>query len=116
MKQRICLECESPLQGRVDKKYCSDYCRNAFNNRRHQQSKKLIRNTHNRLRKNYRILEALNSSGKTTVDRKFLLNEGFDFSLCTSIDTTQKGSIYYYMYNQGYIALDNNKYLLIRKD
>ena len=69
MGKKKCLECEEPVQGRVDKKFCSDYCRNSYNNRVNKDSKNLIRNTNNRLRKNYKILTELNSSGKTKVTR-----------------------------------------------
>ena len=33
LMEKKCLECESPLVGRVDKKFCSDYCRNSYNNK-----------------------------------------------------------------------------------
>ena len=53
MKQ--CLECDNEIKGRIDKKFCSDYCRNAYNNKLNKDSNNLVRNTNNRLRKNYRI-------------------------------------------------------------
>lgn len=31
--QKKCLECERPVFARVDKKFCSDGCRNAYNNK-----------------------------------------------------------------------------------
>ena len=31
MENRTCLECDNIVRGRVDKKFCSDYCRNADN-------------------------------------------------------------------------------------
>ena len=51
-----CLECGEPVIGRIDKKFCSDYCRNTFNNKVNKESKNLIRNINNRLRKNHRVL------------------------------------------------------------
>ncbi len=116
METRTCLECNTPVKGRVDKKFCSDYCRNAYNNRVNKDSKNLIRNTNNRLKKNYRILSALNTSGKRKIDRAVLLNNGFDFNLITSIYTTKTGNIYYYIYDQGYLALEDQLFLLIKKD
>ena len=29
---KLCLEHETPLIGRVDKKFCNDMCRNSYNN------------------------------------------------------------------------------------
>jgi hypothetical protein len=115
MKKK-CLECEEPIIGRIDKKFCSDYCRNTFNNKINKESKSLVRNVNNRLRKNYKILSELNSKGKTKVSRAKLYDRGFDFNLFTSIYRTKKGNEYYYLYDQGYLALENEYYLLIKKD
>ena len=51
MEQKLCLECGEQIQGRSDKKFCSDYCRNSHNNKVNTESKNLIRNTNNRLKK-----------------------------------------------------------------
>ena len=31
--KKQCPECEDPIIGRTDKKFCSDGCRNSYNNR-----------------------------------------------------------------------------------
>jgi predicted nucleic acid-binding Zn ribbon protein len=116
MDQKLCLECGEPIKGRSDKKFCNDYCRNAYNNKIHVDSKNLIRNTNNRLRKNFNTLTELNPTGKTKVTRTKLLNHNFDFNLFTSIYTTKTGNVYYYVYNQGYLKLENDYFLLIKKD
>lgn len=116
MQDKKCLECDDPFKGRIDKKFCSDYCRNSYNNKVNKDSKNLIRNTNNRLRKNYKILSELNQSGKTKTTRAKLLNHNFDFSFFTSIYTTKTGNTYFYIYDQGYLALENDFYLLIKKD
>lgn len=116
MEAKKCLECGDKVVGRVDKKFCSDYCRNAFNNKVDKESKNLIRNTNNRLRKNYKILMELNTSGKTKITRRKLFDKGFDFHFFTSIYTTKTGNTYYYIYDQGYLALENEMFLLIKKD
>ena len=114
--KKNCLECNEPIQGRIDKKFCSDYCRNTYNNKVNKESKNLLRNINNRLRKNHRLLTELNTTGKTKVTRKKLLDHNFDFNYFTSIYTTKTGNTYYYIYDQGYLALENDYYLLIKKD
>jgi hypothetical protein len=116
MKTKPCLECGGVVKGRIDKKFCSDYCRNSYNNKINKDSKNLVRNINNRLRKNYKILTELNPFGKTKVSRAKLYDKGFDFHLFTSIYTTKKGSTYFYVYNQGYLALENDLFLLIERD
>ncbi len=114
--ERVCPECGNKIIGRADKKFCSDACRNAHNNALNKDSKNLVRNINNRLRKNYRILEALNSREKTKVTKDRLLQQGFSFDYFTSIYTTKAGSVYFYVYDQGYLPLDNDFYLLVKKD
>jgi len=114
METQKCLECSEPFKGRIDKKFCSDYCRNTYNNKVDKESKNMIRNVNYRLRKNYKTLCKLNVTGKTKVTRVKLLSNNFDFNTFTSIYTTKAGKTYYYVYDQGYLAIENDYYLLIK--
>lgn len=114
--QKECLECGDKIVGRIDKKFCSDGCRNAFNNKVNKDSKNLIRNTNNRLRKNYRILETLNPEQKTRTSRAKLIEAGFDFNYFTSIYTTKVGTVYYFVYDQGYLSLEGDYYALVKRE
>jgi predicted nucleic acid-binding Zn ribbon protein len=113
---RSCPECGAKIIGRADKKFCSDACRNSYNNALNKDRKNLVRTINNRLRKNYRILESLNKGGKTKVSKEQLLKQGFSFDYVTSLYTTKSGAVYYYLYDQGYLPLDNNWYLLVKKE
>ena len=114
--ERKCLVCGDKLIGRVDRKFCSDYCRNSHNNSLKRSNINLVRNINNQLRKNYRILETINADDKTKTTKNRLLQMGFSFDYFTSIYTTKTGSTYFYLYDQGYLALDNDFYLLVKRD
>jgi len=114
--EKSCPECGNRIIGRADKKFCSDACRNSFNNTLNKDNKNLVRNINNRLRKNYRILESLNANDKTKTTKEKLLRLGFNFEYFTSIYTTKTGSNYYYLYDQGYLPLENDFYLLVRRE
>jgi len=75
-----------------------------------------MRNTNNKLRKNYRILLELNTEGKTKTTRTKMLNKGFDFEFITNILHTKTGNTYYFLYDQGYLHLDNDYYILVKKE
>lgn len=113
--QKTCLECGEKVIGRIDKKFCSDYCRNVYNNNLNKDSKNLIRNVNNKLRKNYRILEKLNPNDKTRTSKGRLLANGFDFQYFTSIYTTKSGNVYYFVYDQGYLPLEGDYYALVKR-
>jgi ribulose kinase len=76
---RNCLSCGKPVRGRVDKKFCDDYCRNAYNNAQKAPAYNFVRNINNQLAKNRRLLEeaipAGEEMGKTTKEK--LLAKGF---------------------------------------
>jgi len=114
--KKQCPECGAKIVGRIDKKFCSDGCRNAYNNRVNKDSKNLIRNVNNRLRKNYRILEELNPRQKSKTSRSKLIALGFDFNYLTSIYTTKAGTVYYFIYDQGYLPLENEYYALVKRE
>lgn len=112
-EKRSCLECGEEFHGRSDKKFCSDMCRNAFNNRLNSDDTNFIRNINNSLRKNRRILLELNPKDKIRVTKKKLLEKGFNFKYFTSIYQTKKGSIYYFCYEHGYLPVENDNYFLV---
>ncbi|MDC6383867.1 hypothetical protein D2V93_15860 [Flagellimonas taeanensis] len=117
MTQRECLECGTKLLGRIDQKYCSDHCRNAYNNRLNRDSKNLLRNINNKLRKNYRILGSFPlKEGKAKTTKMRLLDKGFDFEHITNLYTTKKGSTYYFVYDMGYLPLDNDYYMIVKRE
>lgn len=113
---KACLECSEKIVGREDKKFCSDGCRNAYNNKINKDSNNFMRNINNRLRKNYRILAEINTQGKCKTTKNKLLNKGFDFDFFTNILKTKTGNTYYFLYDQGYLHLDNDFYMLVKKE
>ena len=117
MEKKTCLECSDTLRGREDKRFCSDNCRSAYNNRLNSDTNKLIRNTNNLLKKNRRILLKFNPDGKAKIHKSKLLDAGFKFNYITSTFTTKAGKEYRYVYDQGYLELDNGYYaLVVRKE
>ncbi len=115
-EERVCLDCGAPLHGRADKKFCNDLCRNNYNNQLNSSSYNLVRNINNILRRNRRILEELNPTGKTKTTRKKLLAKGFDFEYHTRSYQTQNGKTYQFCYEYGYLPLDGDEFLLVKRE
>ena len=113
--EKACLECGGKIIGRADKKFCSDQCRVSYNNKLNRDETAYMNNVSNILRKNRRILLDLNTTGKTKVNRDKLNEKGFDFTYFTSQYVTKEGAIYHFCYEQGYLAMDKNWYLLVVK-
>lgn len=115
METRKCEECGEVIKGRIDKKFCSDLCRNSFNNKLNSDSTNFVRNINNILRKNRRILEELLQGDKTTLPKQKLLDKGFNFGFHTNQSTTKTNNTYTFCYEFGYLPLDNDIILIVKK-
>ena len=112
-----CLECGEKIMGRIDKKFCSDACRNAFNNKQNKDQTNLMRNINNKLRKNFKILSEQNFvENKAKITRNKLSVAGFDFEYFTNIKTYKNGAQYYFVYDFGYKFLEEDFILIVRKE
>lgn len=114
--EQTCPECGTKIMGRVDKKFCSDGCRNAYNNKLKRSENNIVRNINGVLKKNRRIIEDLMPEGKATVHKDKLVKEGFSFDYFTNIYTTKAGTIYYFCYEYGYLPLENDFYALVKRE
>jgi len=114
-ENKSCPVCGDPIIGRIDKKFCSDQCRNTFNNQKNNYSSENIRNINKILKNNHRILVTLNPEGKIKVGKKKLVSKGFNFDYFTSIYRTQKGTTYYFCYEQGYLPLEDDFFALVER-
>ena len=114
-EKKVCLECGEKIQGRADKKYCSDQCRNAYNNKLNSDANNFVRTVNNILRKNRRILAELNPEGKTSIHKDKLLERGFKFGYFTNVYTTKAGKAYHFCYEYGWLALPKDYYALVMR-
>jgi hypothetical protein len=114
-----CLDCGEPLKGRIDKKFCDDYCRNHYNNIQKAKSTQnnAVRMINNFLLRNRRILESLLPAGedKMKANRDRLQQEGFHFKYITHSHTNKVGKTFFYCYDYGYMPLENDWFLLVRR-
>ncbi|SRR5258705_10846851 len=118
LSDRNCLSCCKPLKGRIDKKFCDDYCRNNYNNQQKANGShsSYVRNINNALLKNRKILEAILTAGDGTAraNKEKLLRQGFQFKYLTHHFTNKEGKTYYYCYDLGYLALKNDWLLVVK--
>lgn len=118
METRVCLECGSKVRGRTDKKFCNDQCRNAYHNRLKNDKAFAVKKINHILRRNRQIMLHLipEEKGKTTLLRDKLIAEGFNFNYHTHIYTTKKGHSYIFCYEYGYLPLENDLIMLVKRE
>ena len=116
-EKKDCLSCGKLLYGRADKKFCNDYCRNAYNNNLKSTGSPFVRNINNLLLKNRRILEAmLGQEEMQKVSKEKLLQQGFQFKYLTHTYTNRKGNIYKFCYEFVYLPLENEWFLIVKRN
>jgi len=115
---KSCLACGKPLKGRIDKKFCDDYCRNSYNNQQKAKGSHsaYVRKINNTLLKNRKILETILPDNEETAkaNRDRLERLGFHFKYITHSFTNKTGKTYFYCYDYGYLPLDNDWFLIVK--
>ena len=115
-EKKTCLNCHKSIQGRSDKKFCDDYCRNNYNNQLNAPHNNLIRNINHALKRNRNIMESCLPEREDTMKttRQNLLIKGFQFKYSTHTYTNKKGNTYTFCYDYGFLELDEDWLLLVR--
>lgn len=121
--QRLCSyqDCGNPFEGRSDKVFCSDQCRNRARRDQLKQERWsapvfYIKITEI-LQNNHKILKALyQAKGDSIIVTNFLLRDkGFNFDFHTRMLNTTKG-IYKFCYDYGWLELENGKILIVHNE
>ncbi len=115
---RLCQACQKVLEGRSDKKFCDPYCKSAFHYKRNQEEPKgLYSKIDKQLKKNRSLLKSYNKAGKSIVKTEILIQQGFDPNFFTHFWKNQKGDIYLFAYEFGFLLKkenQTNKYVLVK--
>lgn len=117
IRYRNCRNCTKTLRGRVDKKFCNDYCRNNYNNQFKPEKNHYVRTVNNWLLKNRRILESVLPATKECirVNKEKLQQLGFLFPYHTHTYMNRKGNVYFYCYEYGYMPLCEDWLLIVKR-
>ena len=117
---RSCRHCGRQVNGRVDKKFCDDYCRNQFNNVRRARSERndYVKNINAALLRNRRILEKLleDGSAASVVSRQQLQWLGYQFHYSTHTQPDARGRRVFYCYEYGCAPVRPGWFRVTRKN
>ncbi|AEW00168.1 hypothetical protein Niako_3882 [Niastella koreensis GR20-10] len=117
MEPRQCLRCQGPIkQGRADRKFCSEGCKNEYHNNQKAESRNEIIRIEKALKNNRRILKkVLGVKHEEIVTRETLLKMGFEFTYHTHhvLSSYQKNE-YTFCYNYGYRKIDEERLKVVK--
>ncbi len=111
---RHCEQCGYNLVGRTDKKFCNDYCRNSFNNKRYRKElfeKKKIEGV---LTSNYNILKSICTSNKVAEASIYdLSSRGFEMKYFTNLSLNGEGEVLRQCFDMGLLTKQNGKLFVV---
>lgn len=110
---KLCLYCSSKITGRSDKKYCSIYCKSAYQYEKNKSEENLYYTIDKQLKRNRKLLKAYNKSGFSTVRKTKLKEEGFNSTYFTHYWKNKKKDVYLFCYEYGFLD-KGEKYVLIK--
>jgi len=115
--QKQCLSCGKPLKGRIDKKFCDDYCRTQYNNQLKAEDSAVIKKINAILRQNRRLLERIIAPGEEMgkCPKQKLLDGGYNFQYMTHQYTNKKGNVYSFCYEYGFLPLEGDWMLVVKR-
>lgn len=114
-RNKSCKYCDGAVIGRSDKIFCSTICRTEFHNKNNRNLNQAIKKINAILRRNHKILNQLNKRGITKVKKDLMLQEHFNFNYFTNVYQTKKGQTYYFVYDQGYLDINDHKVTIVEK-
>lgn len=102
-KTRFCLDCGDRIIGRVDKKFCSEQCRNNHNNKVRRQTNLQVERVNRILHRNRKILMLVHQEGFIETSLELLMARGFQADYQTQMFQDGNGTTYRFCYDYGYI-------------
>ena len=111
-----CLHCNSSFNGRLDKKFCSNDCKNSFNYNKRKKTKSEVKTIDNFLHRNREILEVLMGNYKKMMIHKINLERaGFRFEYMTGIYHNKENKRFHYVYDYAWAEFTNQEVMLVKK-
>ncbi|PWS32621.1 hypothetical protein [Pedobacter paludis] len=106
-------ECTRIFEGRKDKVYCSDQCRNAAGRKKKKvaiwEEPEHFGQVNRIIMRNYQILKRLYNETLTPIKNWQLSDEGFEFKFMTGIYRLDEGIEIFMCYEYGWYQLPDNK-------
>lgn len=112
---RNCLQCGHILQGRTDKKFCDDFCRNTYNYEKSELAP-IIKRINHILKRNRHILkDVLENRVMVVLDKQVLSEMDFNFCYHTHVKKDDYGNTIYYCYEYAFRLAKNTCIIYVKE-
>lgn len=113
-----CIECNGEIEGRIDKIFCSPYCKSSYHHKKNiGKEQSFYLEIDKQLKLNRKLLQHFNRAGKAVIRKQKLLDVGFIPKYFTHYWKNQKNEVYLFCYEFGFLEKKENgksKYVLVQ--
>ncbi len=115
---RKCKICANPIRGRIDKIFCSTYCKNYYHKHLRYAALKAAAEINGYLIRNYSILLELLGKKRISIKvyRNVLEKKKFRFKYHTHLHVNSKAKTYFYVYDLAWMEFSDDEILIVRKN
>lgn len=112
-----CMYCEDEFNGRLNQKFCSTKCKNAFHNERNREKESVVNDVNKRLHKNWSILRDLYQVYKSRpIHMQILESNGYLTKYHTHTHNSPLGEKYTMVYDFGFKSHFDNQIQIVKED
>lgn len=116
MKTKNCDYCNEEFKGRINKKFCSNSCKNAFHNERYREKEATVRDLNKVLHKNWTILKEMYGVHKSTpISINILESNGYKMKYHTHLHNSPLGEKYTMVYDYGFKNHFDNQIQIVKE-
>lgn len=114
--KKQCLQCNQPIRGRSDKKFCSTACKNQHAKAARDALRDVVGEIDGYLHRNREILALLTGNApKVELDRLVLTRTGFKYEFHTGTYLNKEGKLYRIVYDFAWLDFSDQKILIVKK-
>lgn len=103
-----CPVCNSEVQGRTDRVFCSSKCKSAHQYEKRLENEDFYLRVDKQLKLNRKLLKQHNRTGLTTLRQSVLLDKGFNPKFFTHYWKNGEGQVYLFCYDYGFVDVNKN--------
>ena len=108
-----CHNCNKPIKGRTDKKFCDAHCRSTYHNDQKSRTDAICKQINKILLRNRNILKSCINI-ESSISRTALIQEGFSFEYYTHVSSNgRNNNPIIYCYDIGYTISDMLKVKIV---
>tara|TARA_B100000678_G_C18181897_1_gene491540 strand:+ start:1080 stop:1439 length:360 start_codon:yes stop_codon:yes gene_type:complete len=115
--EKVCIECDKTFEGRMNQKFCTQKCKNAYHNARNREKESVVIQTNKILHRNWNVLQKMYEVYRSKpVQIEILEANGYKPKYHTHTHNSPVGEKYQMVYDYGIKNYYDNQVQIVKGD